>query len=97
VGRPRVKSGLKQWVRISTREYHAPLVLWDAPATGRRRCYEAQPIARTGFAGGDAASRRDGRGNLSDTNFMHHKFEVTSEDYEKFAAGLEPKKQQMKK
>lgn len=34
--------------------------------------------------------------NLSGTNFMHHKFEVTSEDYEKFAAGLAQKMQQMK-
>jgi len=35
--------------------------------------------------------------DLSDTNFMHHKFEITSEDYEKFAAGLAQKMQPMKK
>jgi hypothetical protein len=35
--------------------------------------------------------------NHSGTNYMHHKFEVTSEDYEKFAAGLAQKMEQMKK
>jgi len=35
--------------------------------------------------------------NVSGTNYMHHRFEITSDDYEKFAAGLAQKMQQMKK
>jgi hypothetical protein len=35
--------------------------------------------------------------DLAGTNYMHHKFEVTSEDYEKFSAALAQKMQTMQK
>jgi hypothetical protein len=60
----------------------------------------ADPIRKEFYQGRTSKyvySDADQKWNWKDSNYMWNKFEVTSEDYEKFAAGLSHKMQRMQK
>jgi len=60
----------------------------------------ADPIRKEYYQGRTSKyvySDADQKWNWKDSNYMWNKFDVTSEDYEKFAAGLSQKMQQMHK